>query len=124
MGQAVLVVDDEQDILDSLESFLSSALAVKVYTARSGPAALALLKDRRVDVILSDYKMPGMNGTEFLAEAAKLAPGVPRIMITAFATPELAAEAAREAGVVLVVSKPFDLKYFVEVVRAVIDHKT
>lgn len=121
MSHAVLVVDDEQDILDSLETFLGSSLGVTVHTARSGAAGLEILKDVKVDIILSDYKMPGMTGTEFLAEAAKLAPGVPRIMITAFATPELAAEAARDAGVILVVSKPFDLKYFVEVVRAVIE---
>lgn len=119
--RTVLLVDDEEDILVSLEAlFRRDVPGCRVLTAISGDIALELLKREPVHLIITDYRMPGMNGLEFLAQAKKLAPGVPSIMITAFPDPELAARAVNEFGVGLFIAKPFDLTYLLEVVRSLI----
>lgn len=85
VSRTVLVVDDEQDILDSLQMLLeASIVGVRVVTARSGPEALGILRHEKVHLIVSDYKMPSMNGAEFLQRADEVAAGIPHIMISAF----------------------------------------
>lgn len=80
-----------------------------------------MLRGGGIDLILTDYRMPEMNGLEFLIAAERVAPGVPRVMLTAYPDQELATRASREAHVVLIISKPFDPLYFAEVVRGVIE---
>jgi DNA-binding NtrC family response regulator len=116
-NKALLIVDDEPDLLVSTRSLFEATFeGLEVLTAASAEEGLAILHERRPDVIISDYRMPGMDGLQFLGEAERLYPDVPRIMITAFAEPTLAVEAARRAGVVLLIAKPFDLQYFVDIV--------
>lgn len=112
----VLFVDDEPDILASYEVLFAAALRVRVLVAPSGAAALELLRREAVDLIVSDFRMPGMTGIEFLARAKELAPGVPRILFTAFDDPAMAAE-ARRAGVVGVVTKAENPLVMIELVR-------
>ncbi|MBI2077599.1 MAG: response regulator [Euryarchaeota archaeon] len=82
----VLVVDDEPDILTSLKTCLEAEFPnVRVLTAESGLEALHLMDKEPVDLIITDYKMPGMDGFELLAKAERIAPMVPRILITAYA---------------------------------------
>lgn len=106
---ALLLVDDEDDILESLSELFALRLpGLTVLTARSGEEALSVLRRERVDVIVSDYRMPGMDGIEFLRRARGLAPGVPRMLITAYGNRELAARAEGEAGVRITLPKPID----------------
>src|SRR5687767_4961288 len=81
--QTILLVDDEADILESLKFVLESFLPdVDVRTADSGHRALESLAEKPVDLIVSDYRMPEMNGLEFLGKARTIHPNVPRILIT------------------------------------------
>ncbi|MBW3581664.1 MAG: response regulator [Euryarchaeota archaeon] len=119
--QTVLLVDDEEDILASLSDLLTSALdGVRVVTASSGREALGRLEAEEVDLIVTDYKMPGMNGFELLCEAAQRAPQVPRMLMTAFPDLDIALRAINEARIDNFFTKPLDPPKIVEVVGEVL----
>ncbi len=117
----VLAVDDEEDIRESVKQLLELSLdAVEVITASDGDRALEILESGEFDLILTDYKMPKMDGLEFLQKAMTTHPHVPRLMLTAYPDPDLAARAVKEAGVGLFIAKPFDMEYLVDVVRSLL----
>lgn len=116
---AILVVDDEPDIVDSLKDVLEAHLGqVKVLTAASGKAGLALLKKEPVDLIISDYRMPGMDGLEFLTKCREAAPNVPRILITAYPELDAAVRAINEAQIQNFLTKPIMPEALMQAVNA------
>lgn len=120
-AQAVLLVDDEVDILESLRQLFEVSLkGVKIHTAESGPAGIQVLKTQPVDLIITDFKMPGMNGLEFLAEARKIAPATPRILVTAFPDLDLAIRAVNDAKIENFFTKPVEPSKVVEIVRNIL----
>jgi DNA-binding NtrC family response regulator len=119
--QTVLLVDDEVDILDSLKLVLETFLRdVDVRVAESGAAALEVLASEPVDLVVSDYKMPEMDGLTFLREAHQRWPQVPRILVTAYPQLDIALRAIKEASIENFVTKPFDSQHFLAVVAAVL----
>lgn len=119
--QAVLLVDDELDILESLKQLFEVSLkGVHVFTADNGPAGVQILKTNPVDLIITDFKMPGMNGLEFLAEARKVAPMTPRILVTAFPDLDLAIRAVNDAKIENFFTKPVEPSKVVEIVRNIL----
>lgn len=119
--QCILLVDDEPDILDSLRDLLEACIdGVQVQCATSGAAALQALQERRMDLVISDYKMPGMNGLEFLGKAKELAPRVPRVLATAFPDVDIAVRAINEASIHSFVTKPFDPERLLQVVKDIL----
>jgi adenylate cyclase len=120
-NQTVLLVDDEDDVLDSLKDLFETVLdGVQVLTADSGQAGLDILDSQPIDLIVTDYKMPGMNGLEFLGQARGLAPGVPRILMTAFPDLGVAIHAINDAGIENFITKPFEPGQVIDVVRAIL----
>ena len=103
----VLVVDDEQSIRITLEANLELA-GFAVTTADSAENALSLLREQKFDLVLTDVRMPGMNGVELFRAVRALDPRIPVILMTAFAVESLIVEAINE-GAFTVVSKPFDV---------------
>ncbi|MFA5943249.1 MAG: response regulator [Candidatus Thermoplasmatota archaeon] len=102
----LLLVDDEPDILDSVRALLESSIhGLKVITASSGRAGLDLLERERVDLIVSDFKMPGMDGIEFLYQCRRKHVNIPRVMLTAFGNEDLARRAVVDAFVGAFLSK-------------------
>jgi DNA-binding NtrC family response regulator len=116
----ILVVDDEPDILTVLKGFLESRLQARVETAGSGMEALQLLRQAPFDLVLSDYKMPGMDGLAFLSKANEVAPDAVRIMITAYADVDLAIGAINQARILHFFTKPIDPDHFIDVLAAVL----
>lgn len=107
---SVLIVDDEPLIRWSLGETLTDG-GYAVLEAGDGKSAVAVLKDplRPVDVILLDYRLPDSNGLQLLAAIRGLSPRSGVVMMTAYGTPEVAAEALR-LGAVCVVNKPIEMR--------------
>lgn len=122
--QHVLVVDDEMDILDSVKSLIESTTqGVEVSTAPSGPDALKALQDTSFDLIITDYKMPEMNGLEFLAEARRIAPRTARVMLTAFPDLDLALSALNDERIEKFLVKPIEPEELLKTVQEILDKR-
>ena len=104
----IAIVDDEEMVLTSLRSFLMLETDYEVETYRSPKKALEELKNKNLDLIVSDYLMPEMNGIEFLLEVKKLHPFATRILLTGYADKENAIKAINEVGLYQYVEKPWD----------------
>jgi CheY-like chemotaxis protein len=104
----VLVVDDEPELAEVVREYLRDRYDVEV--ANSGPAALALFRARRPDVVFLDINMPGPSGIEVLKELQRADASVPVIMVTVNTEVAVVQECLRE-GAFAYVPKPFDLKY-------------
>lgn len=119
--QTILLVDDEEDIRESLRALFETCLeGVDVETAASGMEALALLERARIDLLISDYKMPKMTGLELLSKAKRIAPDAPRILVTAFPDLEIAIRAINEASIENFFTKPFEPDEVLQVVRTLL----
>jgi DNA-binding NtrC family response regulator len=103
----VLIVDDEESLGCTLQANLELD-GFEVDFANSGPAALALLERQRYDLMLSDIRMPGMNGVDLFRAARATQPAMPVVLMTAFALEGLVKQAINE-GVFTVFPKPFDI---------------
>jgi DNA-binding NtrC family response regulator len=93
----VLIVDDEPDMVENCARILRRS-GYHCLTATDPHRALALLESDAPDLLLTDLKMPGMDGMELLRRARDLDPSLPVIMITAFATIESAVSAVKEGA--------------------------
>ncbi|MDQ7833405.1 MAG: sigma-54 dependent transcriptional regulator [Desulfovibrionaceae bacterium] len=102
----VLVVDDDPHILEVLDARLASA-GYLVVQAENGEAALERLKTGVVDLVISDIRMPGMDGMKLLEFIEKLHPGLPMILLTAHGSISGAVDAMKH-GAVDYLTKPFD----------------
>jgi len=105
MGQRILVVDDEAVVRKSFVRIFAKT-SIEVETAPSGHLALEALQHRRFDLVLTDLKMPGLNGIEVLKAIKVLQPEVPVILITGYSTVDTAVEAMK-AGALDYIAKPF-----------------
>lgn len=103
----ILVVDDEEFVLNALERSLRLD-GHEVIKCGDPVQALALLKEREVDVIISDHLMPQMKGLDFLREAKSLRPRAVRILLTGHADLQLALRAINEGEVYRFFTKPWD----------------
>lgn len=95
---SILIVDDDLNFLASLERLLKRR-HYKIFTAENGYAAMQILKNEPVHLIVSDYMMPGMKGTELLKWALENKPQTERVLLTAHSDPPIMIEAINEAKV-------------------------
>jgi two-component system NtrC family response regulator len=104
--ETILVVDDEKNYLLVLKAILEDE-GFEVLTALSGREALAIQKTSDVDLVLTDMKMPSMDGIELLEQVKSVNPDLPVIMMTAHGTVDKAVEAMQK-GAYSYLLKPFD----------------
>lgn len=112
----VLLIDDDQHFLMALPAvFTRSPCVITVDTASSAEQALRLIQANEYDTIVSDFRMPGLNGIEFLKECKAVRPDIPIILLTGYGTLELE-EKAFEEGAYAVILKPVDVDVLLSVV--------
>ncbi len=118
MAPAILLVDDQRDILRLLHSALDTLRDpdLEVFEAISGEAALRFIGDRPVDLLVTDYNLPGITGTELMRQARLGLPKLPAIVITGN-TDRKVREEILDAGAVAVFSKPVPLGDFLGAVE-------
>lgn len=104
----IVLVDDEEMVLTSLSSFLTLETEYDIHTFTSAQSALKFVTDKPIDLVISDYLMPEMDGISFLAEVKKIQPEVPRIILTGYADKENAIKAINEVGLYQYIEKPWD----------------
>jgi DNA-binding NtrC family response regulator len=116
----ILVVDDERAQRESLAGFLKK-IGYEVHSEASAQTALAYMFNHPVDIVLSDYKMPYMTGTDLLKEVKSRHPGVVLVLITAYGTVEKAVEAMK-TGAWDFISKPIDLDHLESLLKGIEAH--
>lgn len=104
---SVLLVDDEANILQSLRRMLRP-LGYHVRTAEGGASALALLEEAPADLIVSDMRMPGMDGAQLLAQVRARWPDTIRILLTGYADMSSTVAAVNQGGIYRYVQKPWN----------------
>jgi len=106
----ILLVDDEEMVLSSIKSFFAIETDYKLLTYTSPEKALEELgvNGQRVDLVISDYLMPEMDGITFLAKVREKLPMVPRILLTGYADKENAIKAINNVGLYQYIEKPWD----------------
>jgi CheY-like chemotaxis protein len=102
---SILVVDDEPVILSTVSELFGQEYTI--YLAAGAEEALAILDRERVHVVVSDYKMPGMDGISLLIEVKQRHPGVVRVLMTGYADMQLVIRAMNEGEIHRFLSKPY-----------------
>lgn len=116
----ILIVDDEPNYQIILAELLKDE-GYEVFTADSGLAGLPIVYSTDLDLVLSDMKMPGMDGIGFLAKIKEFNKELPVILITAYAEVEKAVEAMR-LGAFTYLAKPFSNQQLIASTKKAIEH--
>ncbi len=119
----IVVVDDEEMVVSSIESFLSLETEYNVETFTSAKDALAYIEKNEIDLVVSDYLMPEMNGIQFLGQVRKLQPNTPRIILTGYADKENAIKAINEVGLFQYIEKPWENEDLLIIFRNALEKK-
>jgi len=113
----VLIIDDNEEFAENIKEILEDE-DLFAHVANDGPSGLTKLADDEFDLVITDMKMPGMNGLEVIRFIKEKWPALPVIVISAYARDELLDQAEKE-GALGILSKPVDMDYLSGFVRKV-----
>lgn len=117
----ILAVDDEENIRN-LITYTFESHDIEVKTAENGKAAITILEQNPVDVIITDLLMPTMTGLALIREMKKRKSSIPIIIITAYGNTEMVKEIIAE-GVFRLIEKPLDFDILVPIVQEALEYK-
>lgn len=117
----ILIVDDEEAILETMSyTFMD---LYEVFTSTDAQKALEILDEKApIACVITDQRMPGMTGVEFLAEASKRHPETVRIMLTGFADADATIQAINDGHIYAYVNKPWEPDELKQTVKRAVDH--
>jgi two-component system, response regulator YesN len=122
MSSTILLVDDEPMVLDFLYHIMDMFTEdYDVLAAHNGTTALALIAQRPVALVITDLRMPDMDGIALTEAVKAVAPQYPVILMTGYPTPEIR-QRAQAAGVDFFLPKPFRVDQLAALVRAALAH--
>lgn len=114
---SVLVIDDNADLAENIGEILED-LGVDVHLAKDAQAALDAFDRRRWSLVVTDVRMPGLDGLELLSLIKERSPGTPVLVMTGYADRDTVVR-AHESGALAVVNKPLDLDALIELIERV-----
>ena len=117
----IMLVDDEENIIKSLKRVLRSQKDWEVESFTLAEEALRRATTCVFDVIISDFKMPGMDGIDFLGEMKELQPDAMRILLTGTRESNTVMEAINHAGAYKFITKPWDDAVLLQTISDAID---
>ncbi len=104
----LLIVDDEEMVLKSIENYLILETEYNLLTFTNPVEALEAAKHETIDLVISDYLMPEMNGIDFLLQFREVNPIATRVILTAYADKENTIKAINDLGLYQYIEKPWD----------------
>jgi DNA-binding NtrC family response regulator len=113
---AILVVDDNPTMAGTLADILD-VKGFNVYSAISGTEALAILRDRPIDILLTDVRMPDMNGVTLYRQTRQTHPKMVTLLMTAYSADDIIQQGMKE-GIKTVLSKPLDIDFLITLLSA------
>lgn len=119
----ILVVDDEPAVVQSLSTLLELETSHRVLTETSSARAIELARSQSVDMVISDFLMPELDGIKFLLEIRGLYPESTLILLTGYADKENAIRAINQVGIFQYLEKPWDNDDILTVVRQGLDKR-
>ena len=119
----LLFVDDESNILSSLKR-LFRPLGYRIFTAEGGAQGLEIMEREIVDLVLSDMRMPEMNGAQFLEKVREKWPDTVRILLTGYAEIGATIDAINKGQIYRYVSKPWEHNDITLIVKHALQQKT
>ena len=124
MIKKVLIVDDDSEMLSTLqEGFARYEDTFSVLTAKDGESAIDALRDNSISLVVTDLKMPGIDGLVLLQHIMEHCPDIPVIIMTAYSTPEME-QLARKGGAVGYIAKPFMLENLAKKIMSTLRQET
>ena len=122
MAYTILIVDDEINIIKALKRIFDSRV-YNICTASEPQEALNILSTIKLDMIICDYQMPGLNGIDVLKYARKIQPDTIRILLTGSDDMRVAIKAINEGSIFYYFSKPWDNEELLETIRNALESK-
>jgi DNA-binding NtrC family response regulator len=120
MNKKILLVDDDENILASYRRQLG--LRLELFTANNAENGWDILqKLGPIAVVISDYKMPGVDGIAFLERVKEIAPDTVRIMLTGYADIDMAINAVNQGNIFRFLTKPCPIKDFIYAIAAALE---
>lgn len=107
MHNSLLIVDDEPNVLKSLKRLLLDT-DYRIFTAESGEEGLKVFEENEINVVISDYRMPGMNGVEFLSRVKEKSPDTIRLILSGYADAVAIVDAINEGQIYRYITKPWN----------------
>ena len=122
-AETILLVEDESSVLGLAQRILQSC-GYTVLPARNGAAALRIASDsdQRIDLVVTDVVMPGMNGREFVESLHRRSPGIPIVYMSGYTDDDIIRRGLMDSSVAFL-QKPFTVKGLAQLVRSVLDER-
>lgn len=120
----IVLVDDEDMVITSISAFLMLETDWDVEGFTSPEAAMKHLESNSVDVVVSDYLMPKVNGIQMLRRAKELHPAAARVLLTGHADKQSAIQAINDVGLYQYLEKPWDNSQLLLVLKSAVERTT
>jgi DNA-binding NtrC family response regulator len=117
----VMIVDDEEMVITSVRAFLSLETDYDIHGFTDPEEAARFMETYPVDVVVSDYLMPKLNGIQLLAKAKQLQPEAARVLLTGHADKQSAIQAINDVGLFQYLEKPWDNSQLLLVIQSAIE---